>query len=244
MKMTSNILLIVLSLLGLSLPLADRTYAMAQISLQNNTKLWLNLYIDGNFGCGPVMPSGFCTSSITAGSHLLEARKGEEVVSHESGVNIGDGTSPVWTVTIAEEEKKGHRETGRDGRFIAYDDGTVLDTRTNLMWAAKDNGRNINWEDAKSYCENYRGGGYTDWRMPTQNELVGLYDTGKTRPALCDTSYSIHVATELIDITCFAPWTLETRASITAGVSFFDGRRYWYPQSLGYYRALPVRSAK
>jgi hypothetical protein len=102
MKIASKILLIVLLLLGLSLPLAYRAYAMAQISLQNNTKLWLNLYIDGNFGCGPVMPSGFCTSSVTAGSHLLEARKGAEVVSSESGVNIGDGTSPTWTVTIEE----------------------------------------------------------------------------------------------------------------------------------------------
>jgi len=32
-------------------------------------------------------------------------------------------------------------ETVRDGRFIAYDNGTVLDTSTNLMWAAKDNGK-------------------------------------------------------------------------------------------------------
>ena len=31
-------------------------------------------------------------------------------------------------------------EKARDGRFIAYDNGTVLDTRTNLMWAARDNG--------------------------------------------------------------------------------------------------------
>ena len=36
------------------------------------------------------------------------------------------------------------RERARDGRFIAYDDGTVLDTRTNLMWAAKDKDNDIN----------------------------------------------------------------------------------------------------
>jgi hypothetical protein len=101
----------------------------------------------------------------------------------------------VWTAN----------EIKRDGRFIAHDDGTVLDTRTNLMWAAKDNGSNINWANAKSYCENYRGGGYTDRRMPTQDELAGLYDAGKTRPGACDTAFQIHVATELIDITCFAP---------------------------------------
>lgn len=70
-------------------------------------------------------------------------------------------------------------EIKRDGRFIAYDNGTVLDTKTNLMWAAKDNGNDVNWANARSYCESYRGGGYTDWRMPTQDELSELYDKSK-----------------------------------------------------------------
>jgi hypothetical protein len=108
MKIASKILLIVLLLLGLSLPLADRAYAMAQISLQNNSNFWLYLYIDGNFGCGPVMPSGFCTSSVKEGSHLLEARKGgnpSTTIRSEPSVNIGDGTSPTWTVTIEEPDQ-------------------------------------------------------------------------------------------------------------------------------------------
>jgi hypothetical protein len=69
------------------------------------------------------------------------------------------------------------------------------------MWAAMDNGAAINWQNAKSYCENHRGGGYTDWRMPTQVELAGLYDSSKSQPVACNTSYDIH-ATELIDINC------------------------------------------
>src|SRR5664280_2658426 len=71
-------------------------------------------------------------------------------------------------------------EAAKDGRFIVKDNETILDTRTNLMWAAKDNGSDINWENAKSHCENYRGGGYKDWRMPTQDELAGLYDGTKS----------------------------------------------------------------
>ena len=67
------------------------------------------------------------------------------------------------------------RETDRYGRFIAYANGTVLDTRTNLMWASKDYGYDINWKDANRFCEDYRGGGYTDWRMPTRDELVRLF---------------------------------------------------------------------
>jgi len=51
-----------------------------------------------------------------------------------------------------------------------------MDMKTCLMWASEDNGYDIKWKDAKRYCENYRGGGYTDWRMPTIDELAGLYD--------------------------------------------------------------------
>jgi len=102
MKIVSKILMFVLLVLSFSLPIADKSYALAQISLQNNSNFWLNLYIDGNFGCGPVMPSGFCTSSVKAGPHLLEAKKGEEVISSEKDVNIGDGTSPTWTVNYEE----------------------------------------------------------------------------------------------------------------------------------------------
>ena len=137
-------------------------------------------------------------------------------------------------------------ETARDGRFIAYNNGTVLDTKTNLMWASKDNGSIINWANAKSYCENYRGGGYSDWRMPTQDELAGLYDASKPRQAAFDRSYNIYVATELIDITCTAPWASETRGSDAARFSFAAGDRYWGPRSNAdtFSRALPVRSGK
>ena len=133
-------------------------------------------------------------------------------------------------------------ETARDGRFIAYDNGTVLDTRTNLMWAAKDNGSNINWANAKSYCENYRGGGYTDWRMPTQDELAGLYDAAKTYKSDC--GYDVHL-TELIRLTCSWAWASETRGSDAAFFNFDIGLRGWGHQSNGNgTRALPVRSGK
>jgi hypothetical protein len=129
-------------------------------------------------------------------------------------------------------------ETGRDGRFIAYDNGTVSDTRTNLMWAAKDNGADIDWPSAKSYCENYRGGGYTDWRMPTQDELAGLYDSAVT-------GKNDYKLTNLIELTECCPWASETRGSDAALFNFNYGVRYWDYQSPDFpARALPVRSGK
>jgi hypothetical protein len=129
----------------------------------------------------------------------------------------------------------------RDNRFIAYDNGTVLDTWTNLMWAAHDNASNINWYNAKNYCENYRGGGYTDWRMPAQDELAGLYDAGKTYTSNC--GLPVHL-TELIHLTSIGPWASETRGSDAAFFNFNVGLRAWPPQSSGGVRALPVRSGK
>ena len=138
-------------------------------------------------------------------------------------------------------------ETTRDDRFIAYDNGTVLDTKTKLMWAARDNGSNINWQGAKFYCENYRGGDYKDWRMPTLDELEGLYDESKSRPATCSGGNSIHIATDLIDITCFYSWTSETSPT-TAESAIFDfgpGIRSAFASQLPRFsRALPVRSGK
>ena len=132
------------------------------------------------------------------------------------------------------------KENRKDGRLIAYDDGTILDTRTNLMWAAKDNGSNIDWVNARSYCDNYRGGGYKDWRMPTQDELEGLYDTSKTYKADC--GYDAHL-TDLIHLTCTAPWASETRGPDAAYFSFIHGKRSWGNQSDDLNsRALPVRS--
>jgi hypothetical protein len=143
----------------------------------------------------------------------------------------------------AEEEARVKELKKRDGPFIDLSNGTVLDTRTNLMWAAKDNGSNINnWQGAKSYCENYRGGGYTDWRMPTQDELAGLYDeavTGKIGLKL----------TNMIELTGCCPWASETRGSAAAYFNFVTGTRGWFHQSSaividGSDRALPVRSSK
>ncbi|MHB8137954.1 MAG: Lcl domain-containing protein [Smithellaceae bacterium] len=137
------------------------------------------------------------------------------------------------------------KEIKRDGRFIAYDNDTVLDTRTNLMWAAKDNGEAVDWQGAKSYCEKYRGGGYGDWRMPTLNELAGLYDAAKTYSSECPDSKvsgaDVHL-TELIRLTCVAPWASETRGSVASLFDFNGGGRYWFPPTTGpIYRALPVR---
>ncbi|MCX5847221.1 MAG: DUF1566 domain-containing protein [Deltaproteobacteria bacterium] len=137
-----------------------------------------------------------------------------------------------------------HIKIESDGRFIAYNDGTVLDTRTNLMWAAKDNGGNISWVDAKRYCENYQGGGYTDWRMPTKDELDTLYDEDTNYTILF--FYGIHMP-RFIRLTMCGVWASETRGYKAYYILFgcLGDKRGWRFQGEGSgIRALPVRSNK
>jgi Protein of unknown function (DUF1566) len=158
--------------------------------------------------------------------------KGDRVC--EKGICVDQG----------QKESSQKKIIAKDGRFIAYADRTVLDTNTNLMWAAHDNGSDITWHNAKSYCENYRGGGYTDWRMPTQDELAGLSDAGKTYIANCGDK--VHL-TELIHLTCCCLWALEMRVPMAASFAFNVGVRSWDPLSvvgISPYLALPVRSGK
>ena len=57
----------------------------------------------------------------------------------------------------------------------------------------KDNGSNLNWTNAKAYCENYRAAD-TDWRMPTQTELSELHDAHKIYPSDCRGSFRRYMA--------------------------------------------------
>jgi len=130
------------------------------------------------------------------------------------------------------------KEIGKDEHFIAFSNGTVLDEKTNLMWAAKDNGSDINWEDARSYCEKYRGGGYADWRMPTQDEMDGLFD----QSFVGNNNYRL---TALITLTASCLWSSETRRNAAFYFHFRTGARHLTHQSNSVNgRVLPVRSVK
>ena len=81
-----------------SLILAPLALASAQITMQNNSDATLNLFVDGEYACGPVRPGLTCTSQISAGDHNFEAREGMNMTVASASGNVEDGTSPTFTV--------------------------------------------------------------------------------------------------------------------------------------------------
>ncbi len=62
--------------------------------------------------------------------------------------------------------------------------GFWVDPSTGLMWAAKDNGKDVSWKGAMKYCRNLRLAGYSDWRLANMAELQPIYDSSTTTPGL------------------------------------------------------------
>lgn len=127
-----------------------------------------------------------------------------------------------------------------DGPFISYGDGTVFDMRTEIMWAAQDNGSDINWFQARTFTENFRGGGYRDWRMPTAAELETLYDGRKLQNVSCG-GEPVHLATDFIKLSCRYVWSSERQGGEFSFFFFDRGYSRFYPQSYNGLRVLPAR---
>ncbi|MBT6346017.1 MAG: DUF1566 domain-containing protein [Nitrospina sp.] len=86
-------------------------------------------------------------------------------------------------------EKKPELTPSNDPRFQDNLDGTVTDFRGSLMWKKIDIYQEekvwINWDDAQGYLEKFNKAafaGYSDWRLPTREELKSLYEEHKTIP--------------------------------------------------------------
>lgn len=83
------------------------------------------------------------------------------------------------------------------GRFTDNRDGTVTDTKTNLMWIK--NGWRLDffsaetWNEATKKCENFQHGGYDNWRLPTIEEWRSLIDRQNENPALVEPNPFVNI---------------------------------------------------
>ena len=117
----------------------------------------------------------------------------------------------------------------RDGAYVAYANGIVKDTKTGLEWKAGPD-RDMDWNEARSWVKSLGG----DWRMPTLDELMGLYKEGK----------GDRNRTPLLKSTGWGVWSGKTNGSSKAWFFpfrySFDLWHYW--ERRDDLRAFAVRS--
>jgi hypothetical protein len=82
----------------------------------------------------------------------------------------------LTTPTFAQSADSQSAASDRGGAQETQVNGYWIDPSTGLMWAAKDNGKDVSWHKAMKYCRDLRLAGYSDWRLATLDELQGVYD--------------------------------------------------------------------
>jgi tetratricopeptide (TPR) repeat protein len=145
-------------------------------------------------------------------------------------------------ITVAAKKYLYGEETIRQSIKITWNkyedngDGTVTDLTTGLMWTKKTIVRTI-WKKAKEVCRRLTIGGYSDWRLPTRNELKTIIKNGK----LIDTPKRTYFP----DIDHYNYWTSESINKDYAWTFYFRGGKFkqygkWYHDA----KAIAVRNVK
>lgn len=110
--------------------------------------------------------------------------------------------------------------------FFDLGGGVLKDSQTGLKWTQSDNGSNINWYGARNYCANLNGG----WRLPSTDELQGIYDPSGLMSSNCGTYQGRSLTCKvspLFRLSSAAFWSNVLNGSSEAlFVSLYDGQRF------------------
>lgn len=118
------------------------------------------------------------TIVVESGKQLLDCVSTESPsVKVREMVQAQAGTKDVKTLQLARLLVESRQLAACDGgpprsQVMAAADGQLRQCGTRLVWAAADNGRDVDWNGARSYCAS-KGVG---WDLPTVDEIVPLFD--------------------------------------------------------------------
>ena len=136
----------------------------------------------------------------------------------------------------ASEQKERDRQARERMAREELDRLIWTDPATGITWTKSDNGSDVTAQEALNYCSGLRLAGYSDWQLPTIDQLATISDA-----AVTGSGWAQHIKGNLqisgfewgtgIKKTRLVPWTF----------NFYDGSRVESPLGNRQDRALCVR---
>ena len=118
-------------------------------------------------------------------------------------------------------------------RFLKSADGTVYDSLTSLTWMSNDSkidlNKEVSWDEAEKYAadmNNKKVGGYDDWRIPSAQEALTLFDKNKLNKDF--KGGDIHLDSIFPPGAGNTTWTSEIRGREAQIIFYINGLPYWY----------------
>lgn len=117
----------------------------------------------------------YCYSTSAFDAYGNESDQSSMICVKTFAINLSDtGQTTSYTNTYGEDSDY----IKNPPSFIDNGDGTVTDNNTDLLWQKTDDGTERLWDAAATYCNNLILGNFTDWRLPTNKELLGIVNYG------------------------------------------------------------------
>ena len=156
------------------------------------------------------------------------ATRAAEVIPSEERLSVSFFTAGFLAAVTERIEAERTELERLAGGYLQEDNG--------LVWTRSDNGADVDWYAADDHCRDLEVADWTDWRMPTIDELEGLHDRR---------SNATYKLTPAIKLTGCCPWS-QSRSSDSSAWNFSFRYRKRFSGSLNYsyeLRALCVRAA-
>jgi hypothetical protein len=177
--------------------LQPRLWAQSTTTLLATTDLDCTWKLDGQLQ-GALKADDATVVPLSLGKHLVQATSADGLDQWKTVVTVTQAGQEMVEIKLKEAHQKRMAETQpaapatptaiqplqppatqsaiQPTAIQPTEDPTWTDPATRLMWAGKDNGKNVTWVQAKSYCASLTLAAYSDWRLPTIAELAGIYD--------------------------------------------------------------------
>lgn len=164
------------------------------------------------------------------GKHLVEA-KASDGIGWSQIVDVSTAAQEIVRTELVQrraDAEKARRELAeraaqeraameRAAQHHAELERRGVVVRGPLTWAPADNGTDVTWHEAKTYCEGLTLAGHDDWRLPAIEELEELFDPG---------SSAEYKVAPPIQLTTCCPWSSTASSSFSAWYFYFNqGKR-------------------
>ena len=133
------------------------------------------------------------------GDPIMITTDGKQMMRSAAGDPIMMATGHFSVFTFIAIEPKGRQECNETHNTPCTDWSNGLWSK-GLMWSSISKDK-MNWDSAKSYCENNKEEGYEDWKLPDINELRTLIQNceGSQAGGECKVSEPDHLDSEYHD---------------------------------------------
>jgi hypothetical protein len=110
------------------------------------------------------------TAPLSLGQHVIAAttEDGLDEAKKEIEIKIAGQMNVHLAIQPVRDARLKHEQEATQ---------TWTDPASGLMWTRTNNGTDVDWQGAKDYCRNLQLAGHSDWRLPTIDELSGVFDS-------------------------------------------------------------------